>query len=404
MSNKDSHIKLGFRILGGIIFSVIVFGFGVYIGYARRPAIEQVSNVTNKTSLSVNPSADFGLFWNAWQIAQDKYVNPDKATDQDKVYGAIKGMLSSYGDPYTTFFSPKEAKMFDTQIAGEFEGIGAEIGQKDGVLTIIAPLKGTPAETAGIKAGDKLVKIDDKLADMDVDSAINLIRGKEGTTVKLTIVREGLSAPLVLTLTRQKIALPTVDTEVHADQKAFVIHLYVFSANSANLFADAMAKFRATGYHNLIIDLRNNPGGYLDAAVDMSKWFLPKGSVVVKEIGRNGDTKTHTSVGPGEFGTGYKIYIIGNKGSASASEILTGALTEHGVATLVGDTTFGKGSVQEVVPLDDNTAMKVTVAKWYTPNGISISENGLKPSIFLKPNESATIDRQLQDVLAMFNK
>jgi carboxyl-terminal processing protease len=239
---------------------------------------------------------------------------------------------------------------------------------------------------------------------MDVDTAISLIRGKSGTQVKLTIAREGQRGPLEIAITRGTINLPTVDTDDKKAEKVFVIHLYSFSANSANLFGDAMQKFRETGYHNLIIDLRNNPGGYLDAAVDIAKWFIPKDGIVVKEIGRKNSTKIHTSAGPGEFGTGYKIYIMGNRGSASASEILAGALTEHGVATLVGDITFGKGSVQEVVKLPNKTEMKVTVAKWYTPNGISISENGLKPSIFLKQNIEVGVDAELQAVVQMFSK
>ena len=401
--SKNAHIKLGIKMLGGIIFSVLVFGFGIYIGYARRPVVEQVSGIANKEALTP-VSADFNLFWNAWQVANEKFVNASKTTDQDKVYGAIKGMLASYNDPYTTFFTPKETQQFDSQIAGAFEGIGAEIGQKDGILTIIAPLKNTPAEKAGLKSGDKLMKIDERAADMDVDTAISLIRGKGGTVVTLTIARAGATAPIVIPITRGKIDIPTVDTEDKKDAKVFVIHFYTFSANSPALFADAMAKFRATGYKNLVIDLRNNPGGYLDAAVDITKYFLPKDVVVLKEIGRNGASKVHTSAGPGEFGKGYKIYIMANKGSASASEILAGALTEHGVATLVGDTTFGKGSVQEVVKLPNKTEMKVTVAKWYTPKGVSISDSGLKPSVVLKPNTEALVDAQLEAVVQMFSK
>jgi carboxyl-terminal processing protease len=217
------------------------------------------------------------------------------------------------------------------------------------------------------------------------------MRGKKGTKVSLTVAREGFAEPKVFTITRDTINLPTVETKDVPQKSAFVISLYTFTDQSPQLFAQALQKFKTTNDKNLIIDLRDNPGGYLDAAVAIAGHFLPQGDVVVKEIGKNPDTDTmvHKSAGPGEI-TGKNIYVLVNQGSASASEILSGALSEHGVATLIGERTFGKGSVQEVVPLAGDTSLKVTVAKWYTPDGVSISEKGLTPKIELKQDGTPT--------------
>jgi carboxyl-terminal processing protease len=337
-------------------------------------------------------------------LVEEKFPEANKTTDQEHLYGAIKGLLASFGDPYTTFFTPEESKVFESEIAGEFGGVGMEMGQKDGILTVIAPLKDTPAYRAGLLAGDKIIKIDDKVsADMSTDSAIDLIRGEPGTSVKLTIAREGLSEPKVFNIIRAKISIPTVDTEKHPDKKVFVIKLYSFSAQSPNLFQNALKEFADSGYTNLVLDLRNNPGGYLDAAVSMAGWFLPEGDVVVKEVGKTDkDVVVHKSKGPGIFNGKIKMVVLVNKGSASASEILAGALSEHGVATLIGQQTFGKGSVQELMKLTSDTSIKITVAKWYTPNGISISDNGLTPKVKLEPNKDETKDTQLEQAINFF--
>jgi carboxyl-terminal processing protease len=304
------------------------------------------------------------------------------------------------------FFTPEESKAFESEIAGEFGGVGMELGEKEGVLTVIAPLKNTPAYKAGILAGDKVIKIGDKLTrDITTDGAIDLIRGEPGTSVTLTIVREGVAEPKVFTVVRAKISIPTVDTEVHPDKGVFVIKLYSFSAQSPQLFRDALQTFSESGQTNLVLDLRNNPGGYLEAAVSMASWFLPEGQVVVKEIGKTDkDTTLHKSTGPGVFNGKIKMVILVNKGSASASEILAGALSEHGVATLMGTQTYGKGSVQELMKLTSDTSIKITVAKWYTPNGISISDSGLTPKIILEPNKDPKVDTQLEAAINYFNK
>ena len=391
------HIHIGARVIVGIIFVVAVFLVGVYIGVENRPAMQTITSIVNKEPAATEKT-DFNPFWKAWKIAQEKLPGANETSDQERMYGAIKGMLASFNDPYTTFFDPEESKQFQDEIAGEFGGIGVELGQKENILTVIAPLKDSPAYNAGMQAGDKIVKIDDTMsADMTVDEAINHIRGAAGTKVVLTVVREGLLEPKAITIVRDIIKIPTVDTEKFAAEGVYVIKLYNFSAQSSELFRQALIGFSESGYSKLVLDLRNNPGGYLDAAVNMASWFLPEGTVVVKEIGKSEkDVVLHKSKGPGILKGKIKMVVLVNGGSASASEILAGALSEHGIATLAGQQTFGKGSVQEVVSVTPDTTMKVTVAKWYTPNGISISKQGLTPSVLIDRSQNADNDTQLK--------
>ncbi len=392
---------MGARIFVGILCLCGTFLLGVYVGFENRPGSQKVIGLINKENAAIADTADFEPFWKAWALVNEKFPGAEKITTKEHVYGAIKGLLASFGDPYTTFFTPEESKIFESEIAGEFGGVGMEMGQKDDMLTVIAPLKDTPAYRAGIMAGDKIIKINDQIStDMSTDKAVDLIRGEPGTTVSLTIAREGLTEPKVFTLTRAKIAIPTVDTEKYPDKGVFVIKLYSFTAQSPALFQNALKTFADTGYTKLVLDLRNNPGGYLDAAVSMASWFLPEGTVVVKEIGKTDkDVTLHKSRGPGIFNGKIKMVVLVNKGSASASEILAGALSEHGVATLMGTQTFGKGSVQELLKLTSDTSLKVTVAKWYTPNGISISESGLTPKVKLDQNKDPLKDVQLEQAV-----
>ncbi len=399
---QKNHIHTGARVLVGIVALIGVFLIGVYVGFENRPASKKIVDVINKDSTTIPlQTTDFEPFWKAWQLVKEKYPEASKTSNEEHLYGAIKGLLASFGDPYTTFFDPEESKSFESQISGEFGGVGMEMAQKDGILTVVAPLKDTPAYKAGIKSGDKIVKIGDKLSsDMSVDSAVDLIRGEPGTNVSITIVRDGLSSPKEISMTRAKISIPTVDTEKHPEKGVFVIKLYSFSAQSPELFRNALQQFADSGYDKLVLDLRNNPGGYLEAAVSMASWFLPQGEVVVKEIGKTDkDVVVHKSTGPGVFKGKIKMAILVNKGSASASEILAGALSEHGIATLVGEKTFGKGSVQELIKLTPNTSIKITVAKWYTPKGVSISESGLTPKVVLEQNTDIDNDVELKQAI-----
>ncbi|HEU5114961.1 MAG TPA: S41 family peptidase [Candidatus Paceibacterota bacterium] len=381
------------RLSLGIIFAVVIvlsFFIGFREGVVATPAESGVSSLANMDT-NKPTSVDFSPFWKAWNIINEKYAGTTTA-DQDKVYGAIQGMVASLGDPYTVFFPPEESKMFASEIAGNFEGVGMEVGIKDGRLAVVAPIKDSPADKAGVKPGDYILKIDDKdSSDMTTDEAVGLIRGKAGTTVKLTLSRQGVKNPIEVTITRAQIDLPTVSTATKDEVATaggtglrkdgiFVISLYSFSENSANLFRNALKQFVDSGSHKLIIDLRGNPGGYLDAAVDMASWFLPSGKVVVREdFGSGKDENVYRSKGYDIFTDKLRLVILVDGGSASASEILSGALSENGVATLVGEKTFGKGSVQELVSITPDTSLKVTIAKWLTPKGHSITKLGITP-------------------------
>jgi carboxyl-terminal processing protease len=256
-----------------------------------------------------------------------------------------------------------------------------EIGiNADGVLTIIAPLKGTPAERAGLLAGDLILSIDGKATDgMSSDAAVKLIRGPKGSTVKFGIVRDG--APREISVVRDTIQVPTLDQDYDRATGIYTISLYEFTGTSAGLFSRAMADFKASGATKLIVDLRGNPGGYLDSSVDIASHFLPRGEVVVTEDYKgNEQNLVHRSSGKDSLPAGTKVVVLIDRGSASASEILAGALKDHGVATLIGTRSFGKGSVQELVHIGD-AALKVTIARWLTPSGASISNGGLAPDI-----------------------
>ncbi len=364
-----------------IIFALFFLTFivGIYVGDYNRPEIDKVLGLSNKET-QVTTKTDFSSFWKVWNTINEKYPKADKINDQDKVYGAISGLVSSLDDPYSIFFNPDDTKAFEEEIAGNFDGIGMEVGIKDKVLTVIAPLKDTPAYRANIKSSDKILKIDAKITTgLSIEKAVKLMRGPKGTSVTLTIFREGLQQPKEITIVRDTINIPTLDIEIRKDG-IFVIKLYSFSANSANLFRQAMRQFIDSGSDKLLLDLRGNPGGYLDVAVDMASWFLKGGKIIVTEdYGNNKTAEIFRSKGYDIFNDKLKFVILINNGSASASEILAGAMQDNGRAKLVGSQSFGKGSVQEVVKITPNTILKITVAKWLTPNGASISEKGLIP-------------------------
>jgi len=303
---------------------------------------------------------------------------------QNRVYGAAAGLVDSLGDPYTVFLPPADNEAFAEDIRGDFGGVGMELGARDGQLKVITTLPDTPAERAGVRAGDAITQIDGKpVGKMTVDEAVKLIRGEIGTIVTLTINRSGEGAK-DFAITRGRIQVPTMETEL-LPSGVFVLKLYSFNALSPQLFKQGLRQFIEAKTDKLIIDLRGNPGGYLEASVDVASWFLPEGKVVVKERRVAGEAdKLYRSRGYNVFNDKLKLVILIDGGSASASEIVAGALSEHGRAVLIGEETFGKGSVQELVPLPDGSAVKITIAKWLTPEDHSISENGLKPAVEVK--------------------
>lgn len=382
-----------------VVLFFLTFSLGVYVGDRNRPEIDKVIGLSNKET-QVATGADFSLFWKVWNTINEKYPKADKTTDQNRVYGAVSGLVDSLNDPYSVFFNPDDAKSFEEEIAGNFTGIGMEVGIKDRVLTVIAPLKDTPAYRAHIKPGDKILKIDKTVTSgLSIENAIKLIRGEKGTTVTLTIFREGNKEPMEIKIVRDVINIPTLDTELRKDG-IFVIKLYSFSANSASLFRNAIKSFVESRTDKLLLDLRGNPGGYLDSAVDISSWFLPSGKIIVTEdYGDDKKQEIFRSKGYNIFNDKLKFVILIDNGSASASEIVAGAMQDHGRAKLVGSQSFGKGSVQEAIKITPDTLLKITVAKWLTPNGTSISEKGLTPDYLVeikKSDSGAKEDPQLE--------
>jgi len=368
------------------VLIIVAFVSGFIIGGEQSGQLSSIS-IFPEGNANIPSDVDFTPLWKAWNLIELKYVpasTTDTIANEDRVYGAIQGLTNSLGDPYTVFLPPQEASIFEADISGNFEGVGMEIGIRENVLTVIAPLKGTPAERAGVHAGDKILEIDGESTNgITVDTAVLQIRGERGTVVIFTIAREGEAESLTISVARDIIEIPTIDTELTEDN-IFVIRLFNFSAISPGLFRGALREFVETGSDKLILDLRGNPGGFLEASVDMASWFLPAGEVIVTEdFGENIKERAHRSKGYDIFNESLNMVVLVNQGSASASEILAGALKEHGVATIVGSQTFGKGSVQELLDVTEDTSLKVTIARWLTPNGTSISDGGLTPDIVI---------------------
>lgn len=330
----------------------------------------------------VPASIDLDPVWKAWRLLEERYVpatTTDPLTAQDRVWGMIEGLADAYGDPYTVFMPPREAQSFAEELSGTFGGVGIEIGMRDEILTVIAPLKGTPGERAGLLPGDRIAEIDTvSTFGMSIDEAIERIRGEAGTEVVFSIAREGESDFLTIPVVRDIIEVPTLDTELR-DDGVFVLSLYNFGGTALPEVREALREFLKSGSDKLVFDLRGNPGGYLDVAVEIASYFLPVGTPIVIEDRGKGETFIHRSKGYNVIRSETRVAILVNQGSASASEIVAGALQDHGRAKLFGAQTFGKGSVQELVDVTPDTSLKITIARWLTPNGTSISHNGLTP-------------------------
>lgn len=381
-----SQSKRFVLVIAALLLVFGVFTAGIYVGATKSLESAFGAGILTLVAPAVEEppeGVDFTPLYRAWKLVDQRFVaatSTASTSAEERVYGAVKGMVEALGDPYTAFFPPQEAEDFATEISGSFSGVGMEIGLRDGAITVVAPLKDSPAQRAGILAGDKVLMIDGVSTDgMTIDRAVRLIRGEAGTRVTLAIVRAGEVKPLEVLITRAVIQLPTIDYEIRADG-IYVVKLYNFFAQAPELFRASLRDFVGSGSKKLILDLRGNPGGFLEAAVDIASWFLPSGAVVVTEdYGERGGAVVHRSRGYNVFDNTLKMVVLVDEGSASASEILAGALREHGVATLIGEKTFGKGSVQEIVPVTSGTTLKITIARWLTPLGTSIAENGLTP-------------------------
>lgn len=407
-------------VAGSVFLTALGFASGFLVGSSPRAQSVLPASVAQAIGMDQAPSdVDFSPVWKAWAVMDEKFVPASVPTttasssdsiiegtpDQKRVWGMIQGMAESLGDPYTFFLPPVEQKQFAEDLSGEFTGVGMEIAVRDEVLTVVSPLKGTPAERAGIKAGDRVLEIDHQSTrGLDITTAVNRIRGEKGTEVSLLMLRDGWIEAKEIKVMRDVINVPVVDTEKRADG-VFVIGLHNFTSNSPGLFREALREFVESGSTKLVLDLRGNPGGYLEAAVDMASWFLPSGRVVVSEdYAGHQDNVDHRSKGYNVFNQNLKMVILMDKGSASASEILAGALKHYGTAKLVGVNSFGKGSVQELVEITPTTGLKITVARWLMPDGQQIPTTGIVPDVEVKiteENAKAGKDPQMEKAIEL---
>lgn len=385
---KNGNKLLGAGLAGLLVLAAFFSGLQLGRGVPSDTPLQAGLFSFFYPKTTPDTDADLSEFWRVWNLLDEKFVT-SAATDTPerhrKIEGAIAGLVASYHDPYTVFMPREDAEYFSEDISGNFSGVGMEVGLRDGLITVIAPLPDSPAMKAGIQTGDVITRIDERTTDrMNVDEAVRLIRGEAGTTVALTFYREGESELLEKTLTRAVITIPTLETEIKGD--IFIIKLYSFNGLSESKMREAIAAFESSQKQKLVLDLRGNPGGFLESAVAIAGYFLTPGKVVVREhFGGDKPEQTYRSQGQRVFGLNPDNFVVLiDGGSASASEILAGALAEHQVATTIGDTTFGKGSVQELIELPSKSALKVTIARWLTPDGVSFSEGGLEPKVLIE--------------------
>jgi carboxyl-terminal processing protease len=370
--------------------AIFLFGSGYKLGEFRansakveRPSYNIIN--TQNTDQSKIKNIDFSLFWETWNKVEHKFIDKKKLDPQKMFYGAIKGMVASLEDQYTFFLTPDENKQSKDDLNGKFEGIGAQLGLKDNQIIVVAPLKNSPAEKAGILSGDYVIKVDDQsIKSWTLTQAVNKIRGNKGTKVKLTLKRNDKEFDLEIVRQQINVASVELSYETKNNKKVAYLKLNQFGENTNDEWDKAVDeinnKWQKKEISGMVLDLRDNPGGYLDGSVYLASEFLPFGKLVVKQestvttnhdylVFRNGQLKD------------IPLSVLINKGSASASEILAGALRDYKRAKLVGEKTFGKGSVQEALDLGDGAGLHVTVAKWILPNGDWINGKGIDPDI-----------------------
>ncbi len=386
---KNYHKLLLFLGVAILIFVSFVFGY-------------VTKEIRMREYFAEPQEVDFSLLWEAYNSIKKNYINADDIDYQRLVHGSISGIIRSLGDPHSVFFNPEDTKRFLEDADGEFEGVGMEVGIRDDKFQVIAPLKGTPADRAGLKTGDLILEIDGKsTANLSVEECVRLIRGPKGTEVTLTILREGWSDSEKITIERDVIELPSLEWEIIENNLAHV-EFYHFHKNAEKDFSEMALSILNSPAEGIILDLRNNTGGYLGVSKNIAGWFFEKGDLfVIQDFGEHQE-KIYTK------GTGrllkYPIVVIINQGSASASEILAGALRDHKNSPLVGKRSFGKGSIQRLNYLSDGSSIKITVAKWLTPDGTPISEEGLDPDFEVDLDKDDEVDYQLNKAVELLKE
>jgi len=390
-----------------IFIAVFVFSFGYALGDFRAGDGEGVK-VTINREIPPDKALDFSLFWDVWDILEEQYYDSSRLQETNMVYGAIKGMVASLGDPYTTFLTPSENNLVEEDMQGNFDGVGIQIGFRGTQLAVISPLPGTPAEQSGIEAGDFIVGIKDEERGIDrgtfgisLQEAVRVIRGPAGTKVTLMLLREGVSEPLMVDVIRGRIEVPSVTLSFEGEGESVAhVKLMKFGGETEREWNKVVSEIlKKRNLKGIVLDMRGNPGGYLQGAVDLGSDFLEAGEVVVIED--RGKKKYDYKVERRGRLIGENVVVLVDGGSASASEILAGALRDQLGTKIVGEATFGKGTIQERQEISGGVALHVTSAKWLTPNGIWINETGLEPDVVIEDNIETVEDEQLLEAIKL---
>jgi carboxyl-terminal processing protease len=408
-------ITLSFCLLAGALgyflgtHNIKVNTGSLGIGSGELPKLGKVK-ITN-TSTPADKDVDFNLFWEVWDRLEAKYLEKDKIDYQKMFYGAIEGMTASLGDPYTVFLPPKDNKQAKEDLNGSFEGVGIRLGFSDSKrLSVISPLEGSPAKAAGVRAGDLILHIKDEAKGIDEDTAgitlpeaVEKIRGPEGSKIYLTLKHEGAEDSFIAEITRGEIIVPSVEVEFLEDDKIAHLKLLRFGDLTAAQWDETIERIIDNPrIKAVILDVRGNPGGYLRGSINLASEFL-EGGVIVKQEDYKGNIDTYSVNRRGRL-LNIPLLVMIDKGSASASEILAGALRDHDRAYLLGETSFGKGTIQETEDLSEGAGLHITTAKWLTPNGTWLKDKGLAPDIEVKDDPETDIDEQLQKALEVLEE
>ena len=405
------HIRSVFLIL---LFSALSMALGYAFGIQGYEAkVSDLTNIiVNRDTPTEHKDVDFSLFWGVWDTLDAAYFDSSKLDSAEMVYGAIKGMVASLGDPYTVFLTKRENEVTQEDLSGNFSGIGIQIGFRGTQLAVISPLPGSPAEQKGVQPGDYILGIKDESKDietgtngMSLPEAVQIIRGEPDSVVTLSLLREGIADPFLVDITRETIDVPSVVLEfVGKDESVAHVQILKFGAETAQEWDDAVLEIqKKENLSGIVLDVRNNPGGYLQAAVDLSAEFLQVGDVVVIEEYADGKQIEFTTDRLGKL-VREKVVMLVNGGSASASEILSGALRDQRGFKLVGQTTFGKGTIQEPRQLPDGVGLHITVARWLTPKEAWVNEVGLEPDVVVEESQDTPEDDQLQEAIRLLSE
>ena len=403
-TNKKLSLKLVRNFFISVSLGILVFAAGyqtsqIRTGRADAPIVRKF--VGSPTDEAVT-AADFSKFWEVWKRLENSYVDPSKLDYAKMTWGSMQGLAQSLDDPYTQYLPPKENKQANEDLNGAFFGVGIELGYRDSTLAVVAPIANSPAERAGVKAGDLILHIKDEKKEVDLDTrgmtlptAVTHIRGEKGTSVILTLFRDGGEKSFDVTITRDEIVVPSVELKFIEKNGKKIAHLelHKFGGRTDKEWLAKVAEIVSARPSGVVLDLRNNPGGYLDGAVFVTSEFLTTGTVVKQEGRKN--SETYSVDRKGNLTT-IPLVILVNKGSASASEITAGALQDNKRASIIGEQSFGKGTVQEVQDLSDGSSLHVTVAKWILPSGRWIGKEGITPDVKVEDNlETKDVDEQL---------